>query len=142
MPEEHRKVELLEMSILNRFILSLVLILSSLQLTAAPPIFLDNPESAFALSEDLEIDVFLLFTAGWCPSCLIMKNDIHNSLDNFSDIIFCYVDYDKYKDMAKQYQVTILPDYRIYRKKVEIAKKTGYKNKEELLQWIKKTNKN
>lgn len=143
MLDEHRKVELLEMLILNKCLLFLVLLIySSLPLTAAPPIFLDNPESAFALAEDLEIDVFLLFTADWCPSCHIIKNDIHTNLENFSDIIFCYVDYDKNKTMAKQYQVTILPDYRIYRQKIEIAKKIGYKNKEELLQWIKNTNKN
>lgn len=112
---------------------------SSLQLCAAPPIFLNNPNDAFALSEDLKIDVFLLFTADWCPSCNVLKNDIHSNLDSFENIIFCYVDYDKYKEMATQYQVKILPDYRIYKDKIEIKRKIGYNNKTELLQWIKQT---
>lgn len=139
MLEEHRKAGLLEMfRIFSLYFL--LLVVSSQGVFAAPPIFVDNPESAFALAEDLKIDVFLLFTANWCPSCIIMKNDIHNNLNNFSDIIFCYVDYDKYKDMAIQYKVNILPDYRIYRNKVEVKKTTGYKNKKDLLEWLKTIN--
>lgn len=113
------------------------LICSSLELSAAPPIFLHSPSDAFALSEDLKLDVFLLFTADWCASCGIMKKDIHSNLENFDNIIFCYVDYDKYKDMALQYDVKILPDYRIYRNKMEIKRKIGYTNKKDLLEWMK-----
>lgn len=141
MRDELRKAELLEMlnSVKKLFYLIFFVLYSSLPICAAPPIFLNNPNDAFALAEDLKIDVFLLFTADWCASCNILKNDIHRSLDNFENIIFCYVDYDKHKDMAKQYDVKILPDYRIYRNKIEIKKKIGYNNKTELLQWIKQT---
>ena len=45
--------------------------------------------------------------------------------------------YDKYKDMALQYDVKILPDYRIYRNKMEIKRKIGYTNKKDLLEWMK-----
>jgi thiol-disulfide isomerase/thioredoxin len=119
-------------------ILSLCFLLSiSSQITlAAPPVFVKNPEEAFMLSEEINADVFLIFTAEWCPSCKVMKNDIYNNLDQFQNSIICYIDYDKYKDMAKQYDVKILPDYRIYRNKVEIKKKIGYKSKNELFDWI------
>ena len=138
MRDELRKAELLEMlnSVKKLLYLIFFVLYSSLPICAAPPIFLNNPNDAFALAEDLKIDIFLLFTADWCASCNILKNDIHSNLDSFENIIFCYVDYDKYKDMAKQYDVKILPDYRIYRNKVEIKKKIGYKSKNELFEWI------
>lgn len=108
----------------------------SLTIHAAPPIFVKAPDEAFALSEDLKLDVFLVFTAQWCASCQVMKNDIHSNLDDFQNTIICYVDYDLYKNMAVQYGVKILPDYRIYRNKIEIRQKIGYNNKTELIDWF------
>lgn len=119
--------------IFNAFIICLM---SSQIAISAPPIFITNPDDAFAISQEIKVDVFLIFTADWCPSCQIMKNDIHNNLDQFQNTIICYIDYDEYKDMAKQYQVKTLPDYRLYRNNVEIKKKIGYKSKIELFKWF------
>ena len=99
-------------------LLTLVLNINSLVSYSAPPIFTKAPDEAFALSEDMKLDVLLVFTASWCASCQVMKNDIHTNLDNFQNTIICYVDYDEYKSMAIQYKVKVLPDYRIYRNKI------------------------
>ena len=121
--------------ILNAFIF---LLLSSQAIYAAPPVFVKTAQEAFILSEEIKVDVYLVFTANWCPSCNVMKNDIHNNLEQFQNVIICYVDYDLNKEMVKQYDVKVLPDSRIYRNKVEIKQKTGYSSLLDLVDWFNK----
>lgn len=102
-----------------------------------PPIFIDSPEDAFALSEDINVDVLLVFTASWCPSCLVMKNDINTNLDIVENTIVCYIDHDKRPDMVKEYKVRILPTYFLYKKKLERKREVGYKNISKFKEWIR-----
>lgn len=120
-----------------RFILITIFLLTTQSSYAKPPIFVDNPEDAFALSEDINIDVLLVFTASWCPSCVVMKNDINANLEIVEDTIVCYVDHDKRMDMVKEYKVRILPTYFLYRKRIERKKEVGYKNISKFRDWIK-----
>lgn len=120
-----------------RLILIAILLCMGTSSYAKPPIFVDSPEDAFALSEDINIDVLLVFTASWCPSCVVMKNDIDSNLDVVENTIVCYVDHDKRSDMVKEYKVKILPTYFLYRKKLERKRESGYKNISKFKEWIK-----
>lgn len=114
----------------------LLLILSSSQAYSKPPAFTNTPEDAFVLSEGIGSDVLLIFTASWCRSCVVMKNDLHNNLDIIEDMIICYVDHDDRTDMVKEYNVKVLPTYFIYRNKKEIKRAIGYRGLNKFKEWL------
>jgi thioredoxin 1 len=121
--------------------LCLVLLLTLVNVSkieASPPIFTNNPEDAFIMAQEIDLDILLVFGAKWCPACVVMKNDIHKNLDIVNSTIVCYVDFEERPDMVLEYQVKVLPDYMIYRNKKEIKRKTGYNSKEEFRQWMGK----
>lgn len=113
-----------------------LLLFYSSQVYSKPPAFTDTPEDAFALSEGIESDVLLIFTASWCQSCVVMKNDLHNNLDIIEDMIVCYVDHDNRKDMISEYGVRVLPTYFVYRNKKELKRATGYKGLSKFKEWL------
>lgn len=106
-----------------------------------PPIFISAPEDAFALSEDLDIDVLLIFTASWCQACVTMKNDLHNNLSVLDDTIVCYVDHDAKIEMVREYKVKTLPSYFLYRKKIEKRRGFGYQNLSKFKKWLENDDK-
>jgi len=102
-----------------------------------PPIFLDGPEDAIILAEDLKIDLLLVFSADWCVACDKLKNDIHQDLSMLENTVVCYIDIEKRPDFAKEFGVKRIPDCVVYRSKKEIKRRVGYKNKAEFIQWFK-----
>jgi thioredoxin 1 len=118
------------------FLLILFIINNSQGLFAAPAIFVDSPEDAFALAEDTKKDLLIIFGADYCVYCNILKNDINTNLNIVEDKIVCFVDFDQNKDIVKEYRVRIIPDYMLYRNNIEIKRKTGYKNKEKFQEWL------
>lgn len=122
---------------LVKLLILLVVLGVSSQAYSKPPIFIDTAEDAFALSEDIKVDVLLVYTATWCGSCLVMKNDLNANLDIIEDTIVCYVDYDEHTGMAKQYGVKTLPTYFLYSNKIEKKKGVGYKNFKKFKEWLK-----
>ena len=118
------------------FILSLLI--SSQAIFATPPVFTNSPEDAFILAQEIKLDVLLVFSAEWCPACVIMKNDIHKDLSLVENFIVCYIDFNNRPDMIKEYKVRRLPDYMIYKDNVEIKRITGYDSKEKFKEWISK----
>jgi thioredoxin 1 len=101
-----------------------------------PPIFLDSAEDAFILSEDLSLDLLLVFGAKWCVACDKLKNDIHKDLSMVENTVVCYVDIEKRPDFAKEFKVKRIPECIIYRNKKEIKRRVGYKNKIDFLNWL------
>lgn len=124
----------------HKTILIFLLILSTINnsqgLFAAPAIFVDSPEDAFALAEDTKKDLVIIFGADWCVYCNIMKKDINTDLNIVEDKIVCFIDFDQRKDMVKEYKVRVIPDYMLYRESIEIKRKAGYKNKEKFQEWL------
>lgn len=113
-----------------------LLLFYSSQVYSNPTVFTDTPEDAFILSEVIGTDVLLIFTASWCRSCVVMKNDLHNNLDIIEDMIICYVDHEHRTDMVKEYDIKVLPTYFIYRNKKEIKRATGYKGLNKFKEWL------
>lgn len=116
--------------------IALLLLFCSSQAYSKPPAFTDTPEDAFALSEGIGVDVLLIFTASWCQSCVVMKNDLHNNLDLIEDMIVCYVDHDDRNDMVREYEVRVLPTYFVYRNKKELKRAAGYKGLSKFKEWL------
>lgn len=52
-------------------------------------------------------DVVLFFRASWCPTCKALDEDIKANMANIpSDLTILDVDYDKFADLKKKYEVT------------------------------------
>jgi len=92
---------------------------------------------AVALSEELNKDLLVIFTASWCDYCNQMKNDLE-SCQELQSMIVCYVNIDKYPELKKEYRVTTIPDYFILKKKIEIKRQKGYRDKKEFIKWLNK----
>lgn len=129
---------------MKRFVMMIIMVLfffsSSLSL-AHPPIYTESLLDAVALSEDIKQDVLVVFTAGWCGSCQVLKADIRSSNEGVLDNhIVCYIDYDANKEMVKEYRVKRIPDCFILRKNREIKRKVGYDGWANFKQWLHKDN--
>ena len=105
---------------------------------AKPPIFAQDINDAMLLSKDLDLDVLLVFTAEWCGTCRVMKNDINNDLMLVEDKIICYINYDNNPDLVKEFKVKTIPDYMIYKNSIETKRNVGYKSKESFSNWLNK----
>lgn len=103
-----------------------------------PPIYVSNMLDAIALSDDIDHDVLLIFSASWCGACQDMKKDIINDKSGIlNNHIICYIEYDENQALIKEYKVRKIPDYLIIRKRKEIKRKVGYKGFIEFSKWIK-----
>lgn len=105
---------------------------------ASDPVVVNDLLDAIALSDESEKDVLVIFTADWCKYCGIMKNDLKELSKELDNKIICYVDIDKDQDLKKEYSVDLIPDYFILRKRIEINRKKGYRNKQQFIQWLNK----
>lgn len=103
-----------------------------------PPIYVTNILDAIALSDDINHDVLLIFSASWCGACQDMKKDITNDQSGIlNNHIVCYIEYDENPAVIKEYKVRKIPDYLIIRKRKEIKRKVGYKGFTDFSKWIK-----
>ena len=60
---------------------------------AKPPVFMTNYESAKRVSNDLGMDILLVFSADWCKYCKMLKKDLSASVseDELKDLIICTI---------------------------------------------------
>lgn len=105
---------------------------------ANQPIFVDTPEDAFALAEENKQDVLLVFTADWCKYCKVLHKHIQDDPKMVSKLIVCFVNYDDRSDLVKEFKVKVIPDSFLYRDKIEIKRKTGFKTKADYIEWLSK----
>jgi thiol-disulfide isomerase/thioredoxin len=65
------------------------------------------PYDASKIAFAKEGKVVLFFRASWCPTCRALDTDIKANLSQIpSNVLILDVDYDKYTDLKKQYEVT------------------------------------
>lgn len=79
---------------------------------ARPPVFMNNYESAVKVSNDLGIDILLVFSADWCKYCKMLKKDLSASVskDELKDLIICTINVDENTKIKKEYSVSSIPD--------------------------------
>ena len=73
---------------------------------AKPPVFMTKYESAKKVSNDLGMDILLVFSADWCKYCKMLKKDLSASVseDELKDLIICTIDVDKNPKMKREYR--------------------------------------
>jgi len=81
---------------------------------------------------------FIIISAIWCPSCLVMKKVYKQLESDFHDITFSYLDYDFDEDEVLKYNVSnILPVVILKKDNMEIKRIIGEHNKAEYEKVIK-----
>lgn len=113
------------------------MIVFSSQAIAGPPIFVDSYEQSQKISQDLGMDVLIIFSADWCKYCDKLKKDIGDNLDLFNHQIIYIVDYDNNSTLAKTFKVKRLPQSFKIRKNIAIKKLTGYQDINQYIKWYK-----
>ena len=89
---------------------------------------LNSLDEATNISEKTQQPILLIFGGDNCRFCTRLKNDLVNSeLKNYTDrYIVCYIDIDNNITLKNKYEVSSIPDTRIIKDKVQVAKIIGY----------------
>lgn len=103
---------------------------------ADPSIFVSNYNDAQLLSQKINRPILLIFRADWCNHCDEMKEDLSLNLSVLDNTIVCYIDYDKNKQLIKNYKIKSVPTIVVLKDNKEISRKVGYKNIIDLTQWL------
>lgn len=76
--------------------------------------------------------VLIIFSAPWCQSCQIAKNDMEvdkNLVETLKNYEIIEADYDVDKDLVRGYNIKTIPTFVIYSDGKEIKRKVGYDGK-------------
>ena len=81
----------------------------------------------------------LFFSAEWCKYCKIAKQDMHNKdieheLQNYSVV---NLDMDVDKNLIAGYNIETIPVFIIFENGKEVKRLTGYKGKDQFINFIK-----
>ena len=77
----------------------------------------------------------LYFTADWCTPCKQVK-PIVEEINKDSLVKFKIINVDNEKDLAKSLELRSVPTFILFENEKEIARITGAKTKQELLDFI------
>lgn len=97
-------------------------------LMANPPVFKTDYKDAIAVSEALDQDLILVFTASWCGPCKNLKRDLTKYSDLFKDTTICIIDIDKDRKLAGKYGVNKVPYSIFFSKGKRVKNVVGYSN--------------
>ena len=89
---------------------------------------LQNIDDFKKLKEENEKIVFL-FSASWCPDCIVVDQFLESVMNDFSDIKFIYVDRDNFPEITQALDVFGIPSF------------IGYKNEKEVARFVSKNRK-
>ena len=89
---------------------------------------LEQLEDFKTLKEENEKVVFV-FSASWCPDCLVMDTFLEEVINEFPEIKFSYVDRDKFPEIAEALDIFGIPSF------------VAYKNNEEASRFVSKNRK-
>jgi thioredoxin-related protein len=100
---------------------------------------LDSIEEAQRLSQLTNKPALIIFGADYCKFCNSLKEDIlNNSLgSDIKDYIICYVDIKENVDLKEKYNISMIPDSRIFIDAREIKRIKGY-SKNNYMKWLSK----
>lgn len=104
--------------------------------------FFENYQEALAAAKKYDRPMFLYFETDWCKWCKKMKSetlfddDVKYKLT--TEYITCI---HRDKDLWKKYQIYSVPSYLILDSYENVVmKESGFKNKEEMMNWLKPKN--
>ncbi len=76
------------------------------------------------------------FFATWCGPCR-MLTPVLEEINNEGIVNVVKVDVDQASDLAKEFNIQVVPTLFVLKNKEVVAKKEGYMSKEEIVHWIK-----
>jgi thioredoxin 1 len=96
--------------------------------------------SNFCLSNENE-KILLVFSATWCKYCKNAQNDMNFNDKTLSDLVKNYkiidINIDHDKEITKGYGIKTIPTFVIYENGKEIKRQIGYKNSNQLINFLK-----
>ncbi len=97
----------------------------------------DSIDVAHRLSKETGKPALIIFGADYCKFCNSLKQDIlDNKLSPKIDrYIICYADIKENPDIKERYDVSMIPDSRIFVENKEISKIKGY-SKNNYIKWL------
>lgn len=96
--------------------------------------------SFLAMTQRLNADDVLIFSANWCGHCKTLKADIQKDPSILDGYEWGYVDADQEKEMTREYGVKSLPTIIVVSKdNKEVKRQVGYKGAEQLKKWLNDT---
>lgn len=97
------------------------LLMSSLVAWAGQPFDAKAFQSAQAEEKAILVDV----TASWCPTCRQQRPTVQQIEKEKPDLVVYEVDFDKAKDVLKQFRVQYQSTLIVFRGNKEVARSTG-----------------
>lgn len=97
------------------------LLMSSLVAWAGQPFDAKAFQSAQAAQKAILVDV----TASWCPTCRQQRPTVQQIEKEKPDLVVYEVDFDKAKDVLKQFRVQYQSTLIVFRGNKEVARSTG-----------------
>ena len=124
---------------INKFLAIFMAMILGGTALAKPPVFMNNYESAKRVSNDLDMDVLLVFSADWCKYCKMLKRDLSASIskDELQNLIICTIDVDKNTNLKRSYSVSSIPDSVFLSKNKIKSRRKGYNDLGGYLRWLK-----
>lgn len=97
------------------------LLMSSIVAWAGQPFDAKAFQSAQAAQKAILVDV----TASWCPTCRQQRPTVQQIEKEKPDLVVYEVDFDKAKDVLKQFRVQYQSTLIVFRGNKEVARSTG-----------------
>lgn len=82
---------------------------------------LNTIEDFKTIKENYEKVVFV-FSASWCPDCVMLNNFFEDTVAKFDSIKFIYVDRDKFPEITEALEVFGIPSFVAYKNNKEVSR--------------------
>ena len=82
---------------------------------------LNSIEQFKVLKEENEKIVFV-FSATWCPDCIMLDHYLEETINKFPEIKFIYVNRDDYPEIAQALDIFGIPSFVGYKNNVEVSR--------------------
>lgn len=81
-------------------------------------------------------NIFVDFYADWCGPCKMLDMVLEEVEGEVPDMTFVRVDSDRFRSIAKEYQVISVPSLFIFSHGKVVKQQTGFMRKEELIAFL------
>ena len=82
---------------------------------------LNSIEQFKTLKEENEKIVFV-FSATWCPDCIMLDRCLEETMNKFPEIKFIYVNRDDFPEIAQALDIFGIPSFIGYKNNVEVSR--------------------
>ncbi|MBB5172786.1 thioredoxin family protein [Texcoconibacillus texcoconensis] len=86
----------------------------------------------------------LMFSANWCPDCVVLDSDLPEIEGTFPNMTFIYVDRDQFIEVCQEMDIFGIPSFVVFQEGKEVDRYVSKdrKTKEEIVQFLQSIPKN